>query len=268
VSRVVLNTLAPGAEARDDGRDAGEDLARAMLDAVGAHTTAAGRVDYGALRVSAELTRVEVTAARLVAFDLDRLRTRGERLAFWINLYNALALHGVVRLGLTRSVWQVWNFYGRVSYRVGGHVLSLDEIEHGILRANARRALPPWPPFGRRDPRRRLAVDPIDPRIHFALNCAAASCPPVGVYRAAVIESQLALAARNFVNQEVTLDAGRVRCSRIFKWYGGDFGSTERLADFLRTHLDEGPVKAALMADPRPCRSYRPYSWALPHPPA
>ena len=268
MSRVVLNALAPSAPAGDDGRDAGEDLARAMLVAVGAHTTAAGRVDYGALRASPELSQVEAAAARLATMDVDRLRTRGERLAFWVNVYNALALHGVVRLGLTRSVWQVWNFYGRVSYRVGGHVLSLDEIEHGILRANARRALPPWPPFGRRDPRRRLAVDPIDPRIHFALNCAAASCPPVGVYRAAVIESQLALAARNFVNQEVTLDAGRVRCSRVFKWYGGDFGSPGMLAEFLRTHLDEGPVKAALTSDVSPCQAYRPYSWALPHPPA
>ena len=70
----------------------------------------------------------------------------------------------------------------------------------------------------------------------------------MGVYRAAVIDSQLALAARNFVNQEVTLDGGRVRCSRIFKWYGGDFGSARMLAEFLRTHLDEGPVRAALAA--------------------
>jgi hypothetical protein len=268
VSRVVLNAILPSAGERGGGSDAGEDLARAMLAAVGAHTTTAGRVDYAALRASPELAHVEATAGRLAAMDLDRLRTRGERLAFWINVYNALALHGVLRLHITRSVWQVWNFYGRVSYRVGGHVLSLDEIEHGILRANARRALPPWPPFGPRDPRRGLAVDPIDPRIHFALNCAAASCPPVGVYRAAAIESQLALAARNFVNQDVTLDAGRVRCSRVFKWYGGDFGSPRMLAEFLRTHLDEGPVKAALTADTPPCQAYRPYSWALPHPPA
>jgi hypothetical protein len=272
VSRVILNAGAPPAQNGGRGvagAEAGEDLARAMLHAVSAHTTDAGRLDYAAMRASKEFALADASAARLARADLGRLFTRGERLAFWINVYNALALHGVVRLDLRRSVWQVSDFFGRVSYRVGGHVLSLDEIEHGILRGNRRRALPPWRPFGRRDARRGLALDPIDPRIHFALNCAAASCPPVGVYHGALVDTQLDAAARNFVNQEVTLDArGRVSCSRILKWYGRDFGSPAMLADFLGRHLDDGPVKAALAGGAAPCRVYRAYSWALPHPPA
>ena len=245
MSRVVLNASGPSDAVVVRAGDVGEELVRAML--------------------AGDRVRVEATAARLRHVEPERL-TRNERLAFWINAYNALAMHGVLRLGVTRTVWQVWNFYGRVSYRVGRYVLSLDEIEHGILRANRRRALPPWPSFGRRDPRRSLAVDPIDARIHFALNCAAASCPPVGIYRAGAIDAQLTLAARSFVNQEVALDDGRISCSRIFKWYGGDFGSPAMLSEFLRAHLDDGPVKSALSGRTTPCQAYRPYSWALPHP--
>lgn len=273
MSRRVLNENTPPASLA--GAEAGEVLARAMLRAVGAHLDVHGRLDYAAMRGSAEFAAAETAAAALAGVDTARLAARAERLAFWINVYNALALHGIVALAVRGSVWRVWNFFGRVSYRVGGHVLSLDEIEHGILRGNRRRAWPPWPPFRPGDPRRALAVDPIDPRIHFALNCGAASCPPVGVYRAATIDADLDLAARNFLNQETTLDAsGRVTCSRILKWYGADFGTPVALGQFLTSHLDDGPVRQAVGANARgagnavPCQAYRSYSWALPHPPA
>jgi hypothetical protein len=267
VSRRVLNdTSSP---ASPTGSEAGEALARAMLRAVGAHTNADGRLDYRAVRRSAEFVAAQAAAARLAGVDPAHVRTRAERLAFWINVYNALALHGIVALDVRGSVWRVWNFFGRVSYRVGGDLLSLDEIEHGILRGNRRRAWPPWPALRAGDPRRALGVDPMDPRIHFALNCGAASCPPVGVYRAATIDADLDLATRNFLNQETTLDAsGRVTCSRLLKWYGGDFGSPAALGQFLASHLDDGPVKQAIGAGGVPCQAWRDYSWTLPHPPA
>ncbi|HSE91863.1 MAG TPA: DUF547 domain-containing protein, partial [Methylomirabilota bacterium] len=126
----------------------------------------------------------------------------------------------------------------------------------------------PWPPFGAGDPRRALAIEPIDPRIHFALNCGARSCPPVGVYRAAALDRQLAVAARNFLNQEVGLDdRGRVRCSRLLKWYGTDFGPREALRDFLLAHLDDGPARRALAASRAACQVFDAYSWALARPP-
>ncbi len=272
MSRVVLNaatTPAGDPVALPVGLDAGKALARAMLHAVSVHTNDAGRLDYSALRGSPEFADALGSAHRLVHVDVDGMHAREEWLAFWINVFNALALHGVVALDVRRSVWRVWNFFGRVSYRVGRHVLSLDEIEHGILRGNRRRTLLPWAPFGARDARRALAIHPADPRIHFVINCGAASCPPVGIYHAASIESQLALAARSFVNQEVVLDRqGRTSCSRLFKWYGSDFGSREAVTEFLLRHLDDGPVKTALMAGAPPCEVYRTYSWALPHPPA
>jgi hypothetical protein len=237
-----------------------------MLRALATHTREDGLVDYRALRASAEMRAVEAGAAALRDLDLGRLVARGARLAFWINVYNALVLHGIVALGVRRTVREVWNFFGRVSYRVGAVTLSADDIEHGVLRGNRRRVFPPLRSFGPRDPRRALALDPVDPRVHFALTCGAASCPPVGVYRAGAVDSQLDLAARSFVNQEVALVDGRIACSRIFKWYRGDFETAGGVRAFLLRHLDPGPTRDALAAGVAPCGAFRPYSWALQHP--
>jgi hypothetical protein len=158
-------------------------------------------------------------------------------------------------------------FFMRVSYRIGGFRLSLDDIEHGVLRANARRPLPPLRPFDRLDPRGALALDAVDPRIHFALNCGAQSCPPVGIYRAQAIDQQLDLAARNFINQTVALDdAGRVTCSRIFRWFRDDFEAAGGLVPFLLRYLEDGPARTAL-ATASPRLRWTTYHWTLEHEP-
>ena len=265
--RTVLNEGSGGAPALDAG-PAAERLQTAMLAALGAHTDAHGRVRYADLAASEAFATAEGAARALAGARLETLDGRGERLAFWINVYNALVLHGIVRLGVRASVRRVWNFFGRVCYQVGGHVLSLDDVEHGVLRDNRRRPWPPVRPFGARDPRRALAVSPPDPRFHFAITCGAASCPPVGVYRAAAIDTQLDLATRSFVNQEVVLAGDRVACSRIFKWYRGDFEAAGGLGPFLLRHLDDNPVRRALAAGAAPCAAWQPYRWTLQHQPA
>ena len=123
--------------------------------------------------------------------------------------------------------------------------------------------------FGARDSRLALAVYPVDPRIHFAITCGAQSCPPVGVYRAAALDQQLDLAARNFLNQAVAVDGqGRVTCSRILDWYAEDFEAAGGLGAFLARYLDAGPARDAVAGRARPCDAYRPYDWALQHEPA
>jgi hypothetical protein len=262
--RIVLNEpVGPPGAVSDDV--AGE-LQRRLLRLVAAHATGDRGVDYAALRASADFGDVEGCARCLGRLDPGRLRSREARLAFWINVYNALVLHGIVALGVRRTVWEVWNFFGRVSYRVGAFVLSADEIEHGILRGNRRRRFPPAVAFRRGDPRRALGLEPADPRIHFAVNCGSRSCPPVAVYRADAVDAQLDLASRGFVNEEVTLDArGRIECSRLLKWYGSDFDAVGGIARFLLRHLDDGPVRAALAAGAAPCEVFRPYSWSVGH---
>ena len=265
MSRVVLNEAEPAAAI--DAGPAAEGLQAAMLAALAAHTDEQGRVDYARLAGSDLFAAAERAARALNAAGLDRLTARPARLAFWLNVYNALVLHGIVRLGVRTSVLRTWNFFGRVSYRVGGLVLSLDDIEHGVLRGNARRKLPPLRPFAHGDPRLALVLAPPDPRYHCAITCGAASCPAVGVYRADAVDAQLDVAARGFVNQEVTLAGPRVVCSRIFKWYRDDFEAAGGLAAFLLRHLDDGPVRAALVAGAAPCQHFLPYRWTLQHPP-
>jgi hypothetical protein len=262
--RRVLNE--PGADGPPLGPEVAEALLLGWRRAVGAATDAAGAVDYARLAASSEAAAASVRARDLVRVDPAALAARPLRLAFWINVYNALVLQGVLAFAVRGTVHRTWNFFGRAAYRVGAGIFTLEEIEHGLLRGNAARAFPPWPVLAHRDSRLALAIAPVEPRIHFALNCGARSCPPVGVYRPAALDVQLELATRSFVNEEVTLDdRGRVACSKLFRWYGRDFGSPDALREFLLRHLDEGPVTAALRAGAPPCQVFRPYSWTLTH---
>lgn len=265
--RIVLNDaaaapgLAPAAAA--------ETLQRAMLGVIGRFTRPDGRLDYHALRGSGEWAEAAARAGALQTVNLGDLGGRPSRLAFWINVYNALVFHGIVALGVRRTVGELRGFYRRVSYRVGGVVLSADDVEHGILRGNARHGWLRRRRFGARDSRRALAEHPVDPRIHFAITCGAQSCPPVGAYRADALDQQLDLAARNFLNQDVALDErGRVTCSRILQWYAKDFEAAGGLGVVLSRYLDAGPVRDAVGARARPCEAYRRYDWALQHEPA
>jgi len=265
--RVVLNDIAtpPGA----GPAAAAENLQLAVLGAIAAHTRDDGRLDYARLRASSEWSLAVARAGALQAVSLGDLDGRQPRLAFWINVYNALVFHAIVAAGIRRTVGEMRDFYGRVCYRIGGFVLSADDIEHGILRGNAR---PGWlrrRPFSARDSRLALAVYPVDPRIHFAITCGAQSCPPVGAYRASALDQQLDLAARNFLNQAVAVDGqGRVTCSRILEWYAVDFEAAGGLGAFLARYLDAGPARDAVGGRARPCDAYRPYDWALQHEPA
>jgi hypothetical protein len=263
LGRIVLNepTIAPTGGCLETVAT----LQRSLLMALGRHGGPDGRVDYKAIRVSSDYVAILEGSCRLGGLDLARLHTRAARLAFWINVYNALSIHAAIALELRRSVWEVLNFFGRLAYRIGGATFTLDEIEHGILRGNRPRIIPPWRTFGRGDPRRSLALDVPDPRIHFALNCGARSCPPITVYDASAIDAQLDTAARGFVNDEVGVDThGRVVCSKIFKWYRVDF-QPEGVRAFLLRYLDHGPARDALVAGAVSCQTFKRYSWALHH---
>ena len=187
-----------------------------------------GQVDYAHLRDSAVYREYRVLSARLPTFALDSLTTREEKLAFWVNLYNALIIDGIIHFGVRQTVMEDAGFFRRVAYNVGGFRFSADDIEHGILRANAGHPAIPGPQFVQHDPRRRFALRQIDFRIHFALVCGAKSCPPVNFYDAAQIDAQLDLAAKNFLNQDVEIDPDRqiISLSKLLLWYSGDFGAS------------------------------------------
>jgi len=261
--RVVLNDAgaAPGVGAAA----AAEGLQRAMLGAVGRFTRPDGRLDYRALRGSREWAEAAARAGALPAVSLGDLTGRRLRLAFWINVYNALVFHGIVALGIRRTVREMRGFYGRVCYRVGGFVLSADDIEHGILRGNA---VPPHR-LRRRlrgdDPRKRCSVRQVDPRIHFALVCASRTCPPIEAYEADRIDEQLDAAARTFINATSRLDGDRLHVSEIFRWYRKDFGTApDAVMHTVARHLYDRDAAALIEVNAQRMRlAYTPYDWRL-----
>ena len=111
---------------------------------------------------------------------------------------------------------------------LGGEILSFDDLEHGILRGNARHPYQLYRRFTT-PARQRLALSRVDPRIHFALNCGGGSCPPVKKYTPEAIDEELRLAASAFCEMEdnVRIDEGnrRVHLSKLLYWYRSDFGA-------------------------------------------
>jgi hypothetical protein len=201
------------------------DLRAAMLRLRAIAIDEQGRVDYAAVHSSQAFAAYRSAVHRLQSFDPGQLQTDDARKAFWINLYNMLIIHAVIDYGVTNRFSEVHGSYYRAAYIVGGMRYSADDIEHGILRANAGSPFFGVPQFRRDDPRREFIVSRLDPRIHFALNCAARSCPPVGVYAVEHIDQQLDLAVLNFVNNGgLRLSQNTVYLSPIFSWFAGDFG--------------------------------------------
>jgi len=228
-----------------------------------------GRIRYNAMRGTPQFNRYVRLAGFLKKYDLRSLEDRNQRLAFWINLYNIMVVHGVVELRIKDSVKDKRGFFTRVRYDIGGYLFSLNDIEHGILRENRRTPYRPWRAFSSNDPRCEFIVSPMDARIHFTLVCGSQSCPPIGFYSADEIDTQLELAAQSFINSkevEIVPQENVLRISQIFKWYRADFGTQGDLMEFLIRYLDDGEKKEFLRNNSTRVRiRYNLYDWSLNH---
>lgn len=262
----VLNTL-NASHSQTDILDLSQQLNRAMQQFKAEAFRASGSmVDYDKLRKSIAYQRyTQELIPQLRDIDLGQLKNENEARTFWINLYNALVIHAVIAFEIKESVTEgsplaILRFFRRAAYRVGGHFFRLDDIEHGILRNNAGNPVIPGAQFCSTDPRLAFSL-PLDPRIHFALNCASASCPSVDAYAADQLDSQLDAATRNFLRHEIKLDKNSLCLSRIFLWYRKDFGSKMDLLSFLRKHTsnefwgNDGAVDFNI--------EYNSYNWQL-----
>lgn len=227
-----------------------------------------GSIDYAALRRSALYDELAATSRELVHVRPDDLPSDAERIAFFVNIYNVLVIHGVLALGIERSVMEVPSFFGAFAYRVGDAVLTPDGVENGVLRRNAKH-----PATGRRlfdDGHPALAFSPgeVDARIHVALVCAAASCPPVAFYEAAELDAQLDLAAAGFVGSDVVIDSAgrRISLPLIFKYYAVDFGGRDGVLDFIEEHGTGEHESALARSGAREYAFHFPrYDWSLNH---
>lgn len=190
-------------------------------------------------------------ADSLGARSLDALPDDpSSRVAFWVNVYNALMRHAVVAYGLRAGARVPLGVFGRASYLIGGQRFSLHVIEHGLLRCNRPAPFTFWRPLRRGDPRFAAAPPRFDPRVHFALNCAAASCPPIRVYRASGLDAALDLATASYVAQECVVDAARgtLRLPYLCGLYARDFGDARAALAWLRPYL---PAEVAAWVDAR-----------------
>ncbi|MCH9673745.1 MAG: DUF547 domain-containing protein [Gammaproteobacteria bacterium] len=172
------------------------------------------RVRYG--RVSAkDRMALDEYVERLSATPISR-HSRAEQLPFWINLYNALTIKVVLEHYPVASIKDIdispglfaSGPWGKKLAEVEGTPVSLDDIEHRILR-------PIWK----------------DPRIHYAVNCASIGCPNLKVraFDASNTTSLLDEAAVAYVNHPrgAEVDGGRLYVSSIYKWFVDDFGGTD-----------------------------------------
>lgn len=205
------------------------------------------RVDYAGWKAST----VDRAALKAYIESLSRLNpltlTRPEQFAFWANLYNAVTIDVVldafpvrsirdIRSGLLPGPWR------RKVATVGGVELSLDDMEHNILRKG-------W----------------ADPRVHYAVNCASYGCPnlPLRAFRGATLGPSLDVAARAFVNHSrgARFDGNALVVSSIYKWFVEDFGGSDAGVIAHLARYADTPLRTRLQAATRIDRDV--YDWSI-----
>ncbi len=153
------------------------------------------------------------------------------RIAFWLNVYNALLLDRLRVKPAGGNMLMHPRVFSGARYVIGGRTYSLNQIEHGVLRRNSRAPFPPLRPFRPSDERLQALPSHLDPRIHFALNCGARSCPPIRTYAAELLDEDLEAATTAYLRAETEVGADAITLPRLMKLYGRDFGgATDRVA--------------------------------------
>lgn len=210
-----------------------------------------GLVAYARWKANAgDMKALDDYLARVGCVDLSKPASRNSQIAYWINVYNALTLKGILREYPIRSIRDRvsrlggYNIWKDLLLWVDNRKLCLDDIEHQILR--------------------RLG----EPRIHAALVCGAKGCPALSqqAYSAAKLEEQLTTNARRFFARRDSFraDPGRqvIYLSPLLKWYGKDFGATP--PEQLRRLRPLLPRDAAGLADKPGVRvRFLDYDWSL-----
>lgn len=173
---------------------------------LGKYVNDKGMVNYKGLKAT-DMAALDGFLAKLASARPATFANDKEREAFWINAYNACVIKNVLTHYPTESVMKVTDFFKKKSFSVAGETVSLDDIEHTKIR----------PVFK-------------DPRVHFALVCAAKSCPRLlnRAFTGMALDQTLDGAAREFLadptkNRFEAGDMPVAWLSQIFRWFNGDF---------------------------------------------
>ena len=212
------------ASTQDIDHSAWDELIKKHLD--DQHESGINRFDYAGLKTSPEdLDRLKTYMLTLTSLD-PRDYARDIQMAYWINLYNALTVWVVTNDYPVESIKDIksgmftFGPWERELITVAGESLTLDNIEHNILR-------PIWK----------------DPRIHYAVNCASLGCPNLSIdaYRADNLEALLEKGARDYINHDrgAQILDDELQVSSIYEWFQVDFGdSVEGVLAHLRNHAN------------------------------
>lgn len=202
-----------------------------------------GRVEYPSIQSD---PRFPQYLAQLDRVDPNSLPTQDDQLAFWINTYNALAIKGIVDHYSPETLWGRYKYFLAREYPVGGRHLTLDSLESRILIAQFR-----------------------EPRIHFVIVCASASCPKLQsrAYQAAELDSQLEAAAKAFIKDPTRNRFDRQQkvaaLSKIFEWFEADFAAQAgSLLKYVARYLDDPDLAQELTNTPYRVE-FLDYDWRL-----
>jgi hypothetical protein len=231
--------------------------------------TPGGLIDYQAIKED-KLYQFDFIPLinQLITFDPETLETNEEKLAFWLNLYNAMIINAVIEYNIQESVTEgkrgATAFFQKAAYLVYQERVSADDIEHGILRANQGHYLMPGKQFSQDDPRYKWIIFPMESRIHFALHCASISSPRLQVYQPEKLDAQLNTAVMRLLQKETMIDSKEhtITLPDMMKWVERDLGGQGKTllllmdalpeqADKIQTHFERWKFK------------YKDHDWAL-----
>ena len=195
------------------------------------------------------------TKQKLQDYPFDQLtselNTDVLKKSFWINIYNSFYL--ILRRELQMEKPGI---YRNRAIVIANKSWSLDDVEHGILRKFRYKYSLGYlsDPFVS-STLKRVAVDRVDYRIHFALNCGAKSCPPIAFYTPLKLEEQLDMSTQSFLENEIEFlkEKKEVWISSLFKWYLADFGGAKGIRKIIKEqkYIDPAPYKIR----------FKPYLW-------
>ena len=179
--------------------------------------------DYAGLKNHAQdLAALDAYIETLASTDIFAIANRDDQFAAWANLYNAITVRLVTEHYPVKSIREIKSSWFSIGpwkgeiVTVGDRQLSLDDIEHDILRRDWRES-----------------------RVHYALNCASVGCPDLraAAWRGNTLDRDLTEAATRYVNSArgvTVLPDGRLQLSKIYSWFQEDFGGDEA---GVRAHL-------------------------------
>ena len=231
VLSALLLSAPPGAGASTDESSWCVPYEKAWSDLLGRVVTDAGLVRYDLLAGPLR-DEFDAVAAAIEAFDASTLDTFSEKLTFWVNAYNVKIVKRVLEAGVPENIEDYgFAFFFETPVRVAGYDVTLNQIEHLILR--------------RQDgpvELEALAVNRLDPRLHVGLNCGAISCPRLRAFTVANVDAELDAAMRDFVNspQHFRFEGDTAALSSLLDWFAADWDvmGPDEAGDYLLGFMD------------------------------